>query len=125
MSSPLRIAVTLLGVFFTVQGIGWLVDPGQAAGRLGMTYLDGLGRSTQVGDFASFFLTIGIATLVGSRPGRSTVLWTPAALVGGAAVARTIAWLAHGADFAPLFIGVEIVTALVLVRAARTLDVLP
>lgn len=125
MSSPLRIAVALLGAFFTIQGLGWLVDPARAATSLGMPYLEGIGRSTQVGDFASFFLCAGIAMLLGARPGRSSALWFPAALVGGAALTRTLAWLLHGADFAWLFVAVEVATAAVLVRAARTLDVLP
>ena len=60
MRSALRVAVTITGVGFTLQGLGWLIDPERAAAGLGMALLDGLGRSTQVGDFASFFLTAGV-----------------------------------------------------------------
>ena len=55
----LRLAVQGLGVFFALQGVGWLVAPARLAASLGMPLLDGLGRSTQIGDFASFFLTAG------------------------------------------------------------------
>ena len=122
MQPRLRLVVTLLGVFFALQGALWLLAPARMAGSLGMPLLDGLGRSTQVGDFASFFLTAGVSMLIGSRPGQARLLYFPAALIGGAAVTRTLAWLLQGADFAALFIVVEIVTGVVLYRAAGKLD---
>lgn len=60
--------------------------------------------------------------LLGSRPGRARLLLVPAALIGGAAVTRTLAWLFQGAAFAWLFITVEVVVGATLVRAARRLD---
>lgn len=122
MRPPLRLAVVVLGAFFALQGIGWLVDPARAASSLGMPLLDGLARSTQVGDLASFFLVAGGTMLVGSRPGRARLLLVPAALIGGAAVTRTLAWLFQGAAFAWLFITVEVVVGATLVHAARRLD---
>lgn len=119
MHTTLRIVTVLLGLFFTFQGVGWLIDPAAAAAGLGMPLLDGLGRSTQVGDFAIFFLAAGMAILIGSLPGRARVLYFPAALIGGAAVTRTLAWALHGADFAALFITVELVTGGVLLATAR------
>jgi len=121
MKPALRIVTTLLGLFFALQGLGWLVDPASAAATLGMPLLDGLARSTQVGDFAAFFLCGGIATVVGSLPGRARVLYFPAALIGGAAITRTLAWLFQGADFAAFFIFVELATGALLVTAARRL----
>ncbi len=121
-SSRLRLAVTVLGGLFTLQGLGWILAPGRAAAGLGMPLLDGLGRSTQVGDFAAFFLVAGLTMIAGSRPGRAQWLRFPAALIGGAAITRTLAWLLHGADFAALFITIEIATGVLLVRAAGRLD---
>jgi hypothetical protein len=114
MSSALRVATVVLGIFFTFQGVGWLVDPASSAAALGMPLLDGLARSTQVGDFAIFFLAGGGAILLGSRRTWERVLYFPIALIGGAAITRTIAWAFHGADFAALFILVELTTAAVL-----------
>ena len=122
MHSRLRLIVTILGAFFALQGVVWLLAPARAAESLGMPLLDGIGRSTQVGDFAAFFLTAGIAMLIGSRPGRARVLLFPAAMIGGAALTRTLAWLLQGADFAAMFIFVEVVTAVVLYLAANRLD---
>ncbi len=118
----LRTAVAVLGAIFALQGLGWLVVPGRAASALGMPLLDGLGRSTQIGDFAAFFLVGGLTTLAGSRPGRAHWLRFPAALIGTAALTRPLAWLLHGADFAALFITVEIATAVFLAYAATRLD---
>ncbi len=122
MRPPLRLAIVVLGAFFVLQGIGWLVDPARTASSLGMPLLDGLARSTQVGDLASFFLVAGATMLLGSRPGRARLLLVPAALIGGAAVTRTLAWLFQGAAFAWLFIAVEVVVGATLVRAAGRLD---
>jgi hypothetical protein len=122
MHARLRLVIAVLGAFFLLQGIGWLVDPARVAAGLGMPLLDGLARSTQVGDLASFFLVAGATMLLGSRDGRSGLLWVPAALIGGAAVTRTLAWMFQGADFAVLFITVEVVVAAILVTGARRLD---
>ena len=122
MHARLRLAIVVLGAFFTLQGIAWLVDPARVAAGLGMPLLDGLARSTQVGDLASFFLVAGVTMLLGSRDGRSQLLYVPAALIGGAAVTRTLAWLWQGADFAAFFIAVEVVVALTLLTGARRLD---
>lgn len=118
----LRIVTTLFGVFFTLQGVGWLVDPGRAAAGLGMPLLDGMARSTQIGDLAAFFLLAGITIVVGSRPGRARLLYVPGGLIGGAAVTRTLAWALHGAAFATLFIFVEAATGILLLTAARRLE---
>lgn len=118
MNPRLRLVVTILGAVFALQGVGWLIAPARLAESLGMPLLDGLGRSTQVGDFAAFFLTAGITMLIGTRPGRARVLLFPAGLIGGAALMRTLAWLLQGADFAFVFIAVEVATGAILYRAA-------
>jgi hypothetical protein len=115
----LRILTALLGAGFFLQGFGWIVAPARSAERLGMPLLDELGRSTQIGDLAAFFLTAGATMVVGSVPGRARLLFVPAGMLAAAAVARTLAWLLHGAAFAPLFIAVEVLVALVLATAAR------
>lgn len=123
--NPLRIATAVLGVFFGLQALLWLVDPARAAAGLGMPLLDGLGRSTQVGDLAAFFALASGTILVGSRPGHARLLRVPAALLGGAALARTLAWALHGAAFAGVFIAVELASSTLLLSAAARLDRVP
>ena len=119
MPTRLRTLVTLLGVGFALQGIGWLAVPERAAAGLGMAVLDGVGRSTQFGDFAAFFLTAGVTMVIGARPGLGQLLYVPAGLLGSAAMGRTLAWAWHGAAFAPLFIAVEVASCVLLLVVAR------
>jgi hypothetical protein len=119
MRSTRRFVTGLIGTGFALQGVGWLVAPNWAAGALGMPVLDGLGRSTQFGDFAAFFLTLGVSILAGARPGCARLLYFPAGLLGSAAFGRTIAWAIHGAAFAATFIVVEVTASVFLLVAAR------
>jgi hypothetical protein len=121
MKGRWRILAGLLGLGFALQGVAWLVSPVAAAGGLGMPLLDGLGRSTQIGDFAAFFLALGLTALAGASLDRARLLYFPAALLVLAAAGRTIAWAAHGADFAAVFIPVEIAAAAAFIAAARSL----
>ncbi len=121
MQRLLRTLTRILGVLFTLQGLLWILAPERAAAGLGMPLLDGLARSTQIGDLGAFFLTGGGALLVGSQPGRSRLLLVPAAMVGGAAVLRTLATVLHGADFAATFIAAEVAMCALVLVAARAL----
>jgi len=114
-----RTLAMILGVIFSLQGVAWMIDPASSASGLGMPLLDGLARSTQVGDFSAFFLTAGATILLGLRRGWSRLLVAPAILLASAAVMRSLAWALHGADFAWLFITVEIAAAGVIVTVAR------
>ncbi len=120
--SPLRILTALVGAFFALQGVNWLANPAAAAAGLAMPLLDGLARSTQIGDLAAFFFAIGVTAIVGSRPGRSALLLVPAGILFAAAACRAIAFAAHGAELATTFIGVEVVAGAFLAFASTRLD---
>ena len=87
-----------------------------------MPLLDGVGRSSQIGDLTAFFVVAGAFGVVGLLRKQALFLYTPAALLAGAAVFRTIAWLAHGAAFAPAIV-LEVVMLGVMVAAVRQLNV--
>ncbi len=117
-----RIITVVLGAFFLIQGVNWIIDPRAAAEGLEMPLLEGLGRSTQVGDLTAFFVGLGLMVLNGARPGHANSLYGGVLLLGGAAVFRALAWLVHGADFATPFITVEVISAVFLAIAARELS---
>jgi hypothetical protein len=121
MRFALRILTLLVGAFFALQGVNWLANPAGAASGLAMPLLDGLGRSTQIGDLASFFLAIGATALVGALPGRARLLLVPAGMLVAAAAARTLAWAVHEASFASAFIGIEVIAAAFLAFASQRL----
>jgi hypothetical protein len=118
MQRALVILVAVPGVLLAFNGLGWLFRPAWAAENLGMPLLDGVARSTQIGDLGAFFLGTSVLILVGVFAGRPQWLQGAALLVGSAALVRTIAWAFHGADLALAFIVPEIVMAAVLVFGA-------
>lgn len=114
MALGLRIAAGLFGLVFIWNGIQWLFMPAQIAERLGMPLLTAIGGSTQIGDFASFFIVGGVLAIAGTRPGQSHLFLAPMLLLASAALFRTWAWFYSGMDFATTFIAVESVSASLL-----------
>ena len=119
MSKPLKIIVLLPALLFTAIGLRILVDPAGALGELGMPLLDGLGRSTQIGDLSAFFITAAILILLGVFTGKKEWLYAPALLLGLPAAFRTWATIGHEAPLAVQQIAVEVVVTLLLLVAAR------
>ena len=117
-TTVVRITAALPGILLAVSGVGWLGDPATAAEGLGMPLLEGIGRSTQIGDFGSFFLSGAAMVLIGAWTAQPAWLLAPALLLGGAAGMRIFAFVAHGAPLAAMFIGVELVMSGILVTSA-------
>jgi|TARA_B110000977_G_scaffold137950_1_gene175195 hypothetical protein len=116
----LRVAAALPGILFVVIGVGWVIDPVTAAAGVGMPLLEGVGRSSQIGDLGAFFLTMGLLILVGVTTLNRVWFYPPMMLLGLAATLRIVAWLVHGAAFAGSMIAVEvIVTTLLWVSTIR------
>jgi hypothetical protein len=109
----------LLGLMLFGIGVCWLVAPAVAAPLIGMEVLTGLAGSSQIGDLGAFFLVAGGFALLGLYTGNATLLYTPAALVGAAAVLRTVAGLVHGAAFAPEMIILELVMCRLFLMARK------
>jgi hypothetical protein len=109
-----QIFIALPGVMMALSAFGWLTDPKGAAEGLGMPLLDGVGRSTQIGDMTSFFVGVSVMILLGAIRKNATWLGAAAMVLGGAAVFRTTAWMFHGADLAMQFIVVELVLTAIL-----------
>lgn len=121
MNKLLRILVTLPGIFFVVIGLGWLVVPAQVAPELGMPLLEGVGRSTQIGDLAVLFLSLGMMLLLAVITSRRHWFYVPALMLLGAASFRVIAWLLHDAAFAGQLVALEFGVACLLLFAASRL----
>ena len=114
-----RVISGLIGVFMLYSALGWILDPASAAAGLAMTLVEGpgettLGMNTQIGDFTSFFFTAGIMACIGAYRNEHVWLYGTISLLGSAAVFRTYAGLAHGADFLTTAIIFEVVMSLLL-----------
>ena len=114
MERAIQIFIALPGVFMGIQAVGWLVGPKGAAEGLGMPLLDGVARSTQIGDMTAFFAGLCAMVLLGAIRKNATWLAAAAIVLGGAAIFRTTAWMFHGADLATQFIVPELVLTAIL-----------
>lgn len=112
--------LALPGILFIVMGVRWLVNPAGIAPDLGLTLETGLGLSSQIGDLAAFFLVAGLCILIGLVTSKRTWFYPAAMLLLIAAVGRTLAWVVHGAAFAPQ-IAFEIVVASLILAGAKFL----
>ena len=120
MNKVLRILTALPAVMFLATSVRWLVDPAGAAATIGMPLLDGLARSSQIGDLGAFFLAAGSMLLLGVITLRREWFYGAALLFGGAAVFRVLAWAAQDAALATPMIVVEVVVTLLAVATALT-----
>ncbi|MFT4872643.1 hypothetical protein [Congregibacter sp.] len=121
MKSVLRLLVALPGVLFVVIGLRWLVDPSTAAAQFGMPLLDGLGRSSQIGDLSSFFLTLGMLILIALITAQRVWYYPAIMLLSFTVLGRLLAWLIHDATLAIEMIAVELIVTCLLLFASRTL----
>ena len=121
MNKYLRGIVALLGLLFVFIGLRWLIDPAGIANNLGMPLLEGLGRSSQIGDFGAFFAAGGSMVIIGGIVQERAWFYAPAMMLGGAAVFRTLGWMMQGAALAVPQIAIELVLAALLVFAASCL----
>ena len=113
--------LALPAILFLSMGIRWLVNPEGIAPQLGLSLETGAGLSSQIGDFSSFFLVLGLSILLGLVTGKRVWFYPAAMLLLLAATGRLIAWIVHGAALVPQAIVFEIVIALLVLAGARFL----
>ena len=118
MNKAIRLGMTtllaLLGIMFVFNGLNWYINPAAAAEGLGMPLLQGGGLSTQLGDMSSFFLVLGLFVLAGVVTKNRQWFYAPVALLGLAAIGRTLAWAVHDASLTLPLIIMELVMAALL-----------
>ena len=114
MNKILKLVVALLALVFASIGLRWLVAPEGVAAEFGMTLMEGLGLSSQIGDLGAFFLSLAIFILLALTSGRRTWYYPPIILLGLTAIMRTMAWMFHGASLALDMIAVEIIACVIL-----------
>ncbi|PLW82452.1 hypothetical protein CWI75_11895 [Kineobactrum sediminis] len=117
----LQILVLLPALLFLVTGMRWLVAPAGVAPEFGLTLGEGVGLSSQVGDMAGFFLTLGSCMLIALISAHRTWYYPAIMLLAITAVGRVVAWLVHDATLALDLIAPEVIVALILLAASRRL----
>jgi hypothetical protein len=114
-----RIAAAVPAGVFILIGLAWLVAPGFASAQMRMPLLEGDGLSTQIGDLAALFLTLGGSIAIALMTYRAVWLYPAVMLLGFAAAGRVIVWLGHGASLPLDMIIVEVTVAGLLILLAR------
>jgi hypothetical protein len=114
MDKILKVVVALTAVFFASIGLRWLVAPEGVATAFGMTLMEGVGLSSQIGDLGAYFLALAIFILLALTTGRRTWYYPPIILLGLTAIMRTMAWIFHGASLAVDMIAVEVIVCAIL-----------
>jgi hypothetical protein len=114
MNKILKVVVALTAVLFASIGLRWLVAPEGVATAFGMTLMEGLGLSSQIGDLGAYFLALAIFILLALTTGRRTWYYPPIILLGLTAIMRTMAWIFHGASLAVDMIAVEVIVCAIL-----------
>jgi hypothetical protein len=113
-----RILACVVALLLGSLALGWLFDPATAAANLGMPLLDGIGRSTQVGDLTALFASGTTLCLIGAIRQETPWLYSAALILGSTALFRTTAWAFHGADLATASIAAELVMMGMLIGSA-------
>jgi hypothetical protein len=83
---------------------------------------DGVGRSSQIGDFGAFFFTGGLWVLLGVWRKAPIFLYVSATTLGVAALFRLLAWAVQDAALTVDMIAVEVVIAVILLVAAKQFE---
>ena len=120
MNKVLRVLVALPAILFVVTGLRYVIDPAGTAAQFGMPLLDGVGRSSQLGDMTAYFLSLGIFILIALITSKRSWYYPAVILIGLTAIFRVLAWLLHDAALAlNLIVPEVIITALLLFAANR------
>ena len=116
-----KILSGLVGLIMLSTTVNWIFDPAGAAATLGMTtILDGIGRSTLIGDFTAFFAAITTFIAIGIYKEEGKWLFSAAIILGLATVFRNGAWLIP--DYATTPIIAEVLFTIILVYSGRQLN---
>ena len=117
----ITVVVALLIVNFIYTRLRYIFEPAVVAAEFGMPLLDGLGRSSQIGDLASFFMSGGIFVLLGLKTGKHIWFYAGSILLGLTALSRILAWLLQDAMLATPLIVAEVVITGILLLAIKLL----
>jgi uncharacterized membrane protein len=121
MNKVLKLLVLLPAILFLITGIRWLVAPAAIAPNFGLMLADGIGLSSQIGNMAGFFLTLGSCMLIALISERRSWYYPPMMLLAITGLGRILAWLLHDATLAGSQIMIEVVVAFILLLASRRL----
>jgi hypothetical protein len=109
--------IGLFGILFVALAAGFLLDPVQAASKLGVGSLGPLGLATLRGDFFAFFGAGGILSIMGAARNDARFLTAPLLMIAMTLAGRLVTVATSGFDAAmgpPMLVEAVIVLLLIL-----------
>lgn len=110
----MKIAQTLsfvLGLVLGIIAIQWLISPENSANSLNMTYLEGLGRNTQIRDFTAMFMGTSVMCIFSLVSKQYQWIFSVGLIYSIAAVTSIYASFFHDAPIATSSLVAEIIFA--------------
>ena len=117
MKNVLRVIAGLVGNLFFLNVLQWIISHPKLDDSMVMPLSEGVGLSAQIGDMGSFFITVGVMTLIGAITTTRHWFYAPSMLLLVAALYRTLSTILYGAPFVMSAIVVEISVGLFLIFA--------
>ena len=117
----MKIANTLssvLGIVLLLIALQWIFMPASAAESLGMLYLDGDGRNTQIRDFSAFFLASSIMCFLSLSSKKYEFIFCCGLIYLFAGTFNILASISHDAPLGVSSLIAEIVFSSMAVTAA-------
>ena len=92
-----NILSAILGLVLATLSIQWIFNPEAAADSLGMLYLEGEGRNTQIRDFTAFFMGTSIMCFLSFFTKKYEFIFCCGLVYMFAAIFNVISSIYHGA----------------------------
>jgi hypothetical protein len=120
--TAIKIVAAVPGLPMLANAVMFVFAPQQVTSDLGMPLLEGLGRSTQLGDLGAFFTFSALLIFYGVYKSEGRLLRIVALLLGLTASFRLVAWALNGAELATVLILAETILVVWLVVGANFID---
>ena len=113
-----NILSAILGLVLAALSIQWIFNPEAAADSLGMLYLEGEGRNTQIRDFTAFFMGTSIMCFLSLFTKQFQWILCAGIIFFIAAVFNVISSFSHGAPIVFSALVSEILFTMIAVSAS-------
>ena len=122
MLNLMRLLICLISLPILVLGVGWWINPEQAAQLVGTSIIEGTGKSAQIGDSGALFLGIGSMLLWGAVKSNPHLIWSGACLIGLVIPGRVVSAIFHGGIWTPTELTAETIICFLAIITAMGLQ---
>lgn len=123
MTRLLLTAIILLaGIFYTIAGIGFLVDPVSSGASIGVQSSTAAGLASLRAETSAYFLVAGICMIWGAWKRNGEILLAPAAMCAIAFIGRLLGAVVDGGyDALPFYLAIDLLLAIIIFAGSKLL----